>query len=231
MHVMYLVEPFVARDLNAHRLGIADPDIGDPVRGVSPDRHDRDVIASVDGRRPGYRDVGAAGGAVRRVNQHLRRLHVGFGLKLGFWHWGGLGHCRAHGGQRRSQFLGIRSRDVLAAGVLGDAGKRTGVLVAAKPEPHDVGSETDTALLERCRQGARIAFAAFETIGYQHDRRGLIGLGQGLRRLLDGIRQRRLPGGRDGVDTLEDRLPRLLTRRDKHLDIRAIAALTVPIGH
>ncbi|MDZ7810711.1 MAG: hypothetical protein U5L11_12210 [Arhodomonas sp.] len=136
----------------------------------------------------------------------------------------------SHGAERVAEFIGVARGEILPTGVLGDAGQRARVGVA-QAKAHHMRGEANTGPFERLGHGAWVAFTAFEPVGNKHHGRRRVSVGQRSGRLLDRVGQGCLAGRRDAVDPLEDPGPRVLSRRDEHLDVGAVAAAAMAVGH
>ena len=132
--------------------------------------------------------------------------------------------------QRVLQAIGIVGRQILAAGVVGEAFD-LGALFLGEPEADDVDGEIDAGLFEFAGQRAGIGVAGFDAVGDQHHRRLVFGEFELLGGHLHGGRERRLALGREFFGGRADRGGRAGGGIDQHFDVVAIAFAAMAIGH
>ena len=157
------------------------------------------------------------------------RPRLGFGFRLGFgWCLGDLGADRTQRGAQRCRVVG---GEEFTAGFLGDAGQRRGIRACTEAKAHDMGSERNAGTCQRCSQGAGIAVTTFQPVRDKQNRCRAVTEGKRLGCLLDRIGQRRLAGRRDARDMIKERRAVQRGGRQDHLDIAAITAAAVTIGH
>ena len=168
---------------------------------------------------------GSAPAAARDVTT---RLFSGAGC----WRRGRRGRRRLdHGrGERRAERGAALGRDVVAAGVLGEAGDLL-PLLARQAEADDMGGEIDAGLFEFRRDRAGIGVAGLEAVGDQDDGGLVLGVAKVLRGLLHRLADRRLALGREGVGRLGDQVGGAGARRHDQLDVGAAALVAVAVGH
>jgi hypothetical protein len=139
--------------------------------------------------------------------------------------------CRSDGLRKGvGQLVGVLCLQIAPAGILGETGNLLAFFLR-QPETDHMDGEVDTDLLQFARRRTGIGLAGLDPVGHKDDRRLVLRELERLRRLADGVGQRRLALRVEPVDRIGDGLPRARPRRDNLLDIRADALLAMAISN
>jgi hypothetical protein len=129
------------------------------------------------------------------------------------------------------QLARVRGREILAAGLLRQAGNLP-AFARRQAEADHVGGEVHPVTLQLAAQRTRVCVAGLDAVGDENDGGCALGVLHGFRRHANGLGERRLALGLQAAGDTSEFCARFVHGpwRHHHFDVAALALLAVAIG-